>query len=185
MLDADELLRRCQRGDEAALADLICLFEGRIFRLACRVTGDPARAEAATVDALARVWLKSGQWRGESSAGTWIYRVALRSILDAQRTASRSRSWLPVTEEIPDYRSGPAETAIEAESRDRDVRRIESALAGLSAADRALVHLFYFEERGLTEIAVILDTSRDSLKMRLSRARDRLRDLLRECDERA
>ena len=78
MADADELLRRCQRGDEAALTDLVRLFEGRIFRLAYRVTGDAARAEEATADALAKVWAKCGQWRGDSAAGTWVYRVALR-----------------------------------------------------------------------------------------------------------
>jgi RNA polymerase sigma-70 factor (ECF subfamily) len=182
LADADELLRRCQGGDESALADLVRLFEGRIFRLACRVTGDPARAEEATADALARVWVKSGQWRGDSAAGTWIYRVALRVILDSHRSRRRwPRSAPPA--DLPDPRPGPVQAALDAERRDRLPRAIAAALGQLSEADRALVHLYYFEQRGLAEIADILEATRDVLKMRLSRARDRLRELLRDCDD--
>jgi RNA polymerase sigma-70 factor (ECF subfamily) len=162
---------------------LVRLFEGPIFRLACRVTGDPARAEEATADALARVWTKAGQWRGESAAGTWIYRVALRTVLDGRRSLRRWWPWAPPPADLPDPRPGPAPAAIDDERRDRVAREIRAALGRLSEADRALVHLYYFEQRGLAEIAEILDATRDALKMRLARARDRLRELLRDCDE--
>lgn len=183
MADADELLRRCQRGDEAALADLVRLFEGRIFRLACRVIGDPVRAEDATADALARVWAKCARWHGDSAAGTWVYRVALRVILDTRRSRRRWWPWAAVTEELPDPHPGPAEVATDADERAKTASRVRAALGRLTEADRALVHLYYFEQRGLAEIAEIMDATRDALKMRLSRARDRLRELLRDCDE--
>ena len=46
-------------------------------------------------------------------------------------------------------------------------------------SDRALVHLYYYENRGLAEIEGILGVGRDALKMRLARARKRLRQLWR------
>ena len=52
----------------------------------------------------------------------------------------------------------------------------------LNEKDRVLVHLYYFEQWNLTEIASILDTTRDALKMRLSRARKRMRQLLEEAE---
>ena len=45
------LLRRCQRGDEQALAELVRRYQGRIYGVALRVFGDPALAEEAAVDA--------------------------------------------------------------------------------------------------------------------------------------
>jgi RNA polymerase sigma-70 factor (ECF subfamily) len=182
LAEADELLRRCQRGDAAALMELVRLFEGRIFRLAYGITGDPARAEEATADALARVWATCGQWRGDAAAGTWIYRVAVRVVLDSRRKQRRGWPWSPPSANLPDPRPGPVQDAIDAEGRDRAARRVREAVATLPEADRALVHLYYFEQRGLAEIAVILGSTRDALKMRLSRTRDRLRDLLRDCD---
>jgi RNA polymerase sigma-70 factor (ECF subfamily) len=181
----DDLLRKCQAGDEDALAQLVRRYEARVFRLACRVTGDTAQAEEAVVEAFARVWAKAGQWRGESRAGTWIYQVALRTTLDQRR--SRQRWWrrwgTPVPAEAPDPRPGPAESVAATDDQERLARRLAEAVRQLSDADRALVHLYYFEQLELAEIADILGTSRDALKMRLSRARQRLRGLLKDYDE--
>src|SRR5687767_13150096 len=80
--EGDELLRRCCEGDSDALTALVNLFQDRLFHLACRVLEDPARAEEAVLDAFLKVWDRCGQWRGEASAGTWIYQVALRTFLD-------------------------------------------------------------------------------------------------------
>jgi RNA polymerase sigma-70 factor (ECF subfamily) len=185
-LKADEdLLRQCQAGDEEALAQLVRRYEARVFRLACRVTGDAALAEEAVVESFARVWAKAKQWRGESRAGTWIYQVALRTTLDRRR--SRWRWWRrwgsPVPAEVPDPRPRPEECVAAADDRERLARRLADAMRHLSDADRALVHLYYFERLELAEIAEVLAASRDALKMRLARARQRLRGLLKEYDE--
>ena len=183
--DADELLRRCQRGDEAALGAIVRLFEERIFRLACRVLGDAALAEEAAADAFAKVWVHSRQWRGDAAAGTWIYQVAYRAVLDCRK---RRRRWWqfwgpPPGEEVHDPQLSPVDRAVQAEGRLHTQRRLQEALGQLSAEDRALVHLYYFEERGLAEIAVILSVGRPALKMRLARARQKLRELLKDFDE--
>lgn len=182
--DADELLRRCQRGDKSALAEIVRLYQERIFRLAYRVAGDLGRAEEATAEVFTKIWTRCGQWRGEARAGTWIYQVALRTVLDQRRSwRRRFRLWLTLPANLPDSQAGPAEKAMAAEERDLAARRIREAFEQLSEKDRALAHLYYFEQRSLTEIAAVLDTTRDALKMRLSRARKRLRDLLKDCDE--
>ncbi|MCP4504896.1 MAG: RNA polymerase subunit sigma, partial [Fuerstiella sp.] len=48
--DNAELLRRCQRGDEDALTELVDRFEDRVYRLALRMAGDPALAQEVTAD---------------------------------------------------------------------------------------------------------------------------------------
>ncbi|OAI46635.1 hypothetical protein AYO44_10995 [Planctomycetaceae bacterium SCGC AG-212-F19] len=188
---SDDLLRRCQRGDQAALAELVRSYQDRIFRLASRVVSDAGLAEEATAQAFVKIWTHAGQWRGQASAGTWIYRIAVRAVLDVQRGQRRWwRRWSGSSPSgrscsrlaVVDPRPTPAEQFQQRDERDRDGARIQEALRQLPEADRALVHLFYFEDRGLAEIESILGVPRANLKMRLARARQRLRTFLESDD---
>src|SRR5262245_13474326 len=178
--DDDNLLRRCQQGDDSALAELVRRFQDRVFRLAYRVTGDAAAAEEAAADVFVKVWRRAGQWRGESSAGTWIYRIAVRTVLDHER--GRHRWWRRWATALPgfvaDPRPDPARLAADREHQRNGVLWLQEALGELPEADRVLVHLHYFEDRKLADLEPILGASRDALKMRLARARQKLRDLL-------
>jgi RNA polymerase sigma-70 factor, ECF subfamily len=176
--EENRILRNVQRGDEAAFSTLVERFEERIFRLAWRITNDAALAEEATAEVLVKLWTRAGQWRGESPARTWIFRIAVRTTLDVQRSQQRWwrrwSGWLPA---VIDKRPGPADLAEKAEDCQLTAVRLQAALMQLTPSDRALVHLFYFENRGLPEIETILGVNRDALKMRLARARKRLRQL--------
>lgn len=183
-LDDEDLLRRCQQGDESAMEILVQRFQDRIYRLACQVLRDSARAEEAAVDALAAVWNRCGSWRGESRAGTWIHAVALRMILDHQR--ARRRWWrfreLDSTSELlPSAAQNVPDMVSDCEERRLLAKKLSAALERLSVDDRALVHLHYYEGLSLAEVAEILGVSRDALKMRLSRVRQKLRWILETC----
>jgi RNA polymerase sigma-70 factor (ECF subfamily) len=183
--EADQLLRRCQQGDESALVELVRLYQDRLFKLAYRTLGDPALAQEAAADALLKVWSKAGQWRGEAGANTWIYQVAVRTVLDARR--SRQRWWQRWSGQLPDAvadnRPEPAEQLARGEHERDQERRLHEALAQLSEEDRVLLHLYYFEDRGLAEIETILGVGKATLKTRLARARQRLRAQMGADDE--
>jgi RNA polymerase sigma-70 factor, ECF subfamily len=179
--DANELLRRCQRGDESALAALVEQFGGRVFRLACRVLGDRGRAEEATADVFVKLWSTARQWRGDADAGTWTYRIAYRTILDHRRR--KQGIWVSPSPEVPDARPGPPEESVRAEAQKQALKQVHDALAQLSESDRALVHLYYFEQLRLAEIAEIVGATREVLKMRLARARQKLRELIGDREE--
>lgn len=183
--EADRLLRRCQQGDETALTDLMRLYQTRVFRFTLRVSGDSSLAEEATVDCFYRVWTKCRQQREGANLEAWIFRIALRAVLNLAR--QRQRWWKRLiahsrTTDV-DLQPGPIETLIETEQQQRLASEVESAIATLKEKDRALVHLYYFEGRALSEIADILETSRAALKMRLLRARQQLSNLLDSDDD--
>jgi RNA polymerase sigma-70 factor, ECF subfamily len=186
-VDDDELLRRCQRGDDSALGDLVQRYQDRIFRLAFRVLGDAARAEEAAADALSVVWSRCRTWRGDSRAGTWIHQVAWRVVRDHHRSRKRWWRFWELDGETSRQAAGtviePSAAATEDEERTVRAERVARALAALSPEDRALIHLHYYEEQSLAEIAPVLKVSRDALKMRLARAREKLRASLGERDE--
>jgi RNA polymerase sigma-70 factor, ECF subfamily len=174
--DANELLRRCQRGDESALARLVEQFGGRVFRLAWRMLGDHGRAEEASADVFVKLWTTARQWRGDADAATWTYRVAYHTILDHRRR--KQRPTVPPAAALVDPRPGPLERSVRTEEEEQASRRVHEAMSQLSEPDRALVHLYYFEQLKLAEIGEIIGATRDVLKMRLSRARQKLRELI-------
>ena len=183
--EADRLLRRCQQGDETALTDFMRLYQIRVFLLTLRVSGDSPLAEEATVDCFYRVWTRCRQHRDGANVEAWIFRIALRAVLNLAR--QRQRWWKRLvahsrTTDV-DLQPGPLEALIEIEQQQRLASDVESALATLKEKDRALVHLYYFEGRALSEIADILETSRDALKMRLMRVRQRLSNRLDSDDD--
>jgi RNA polymerase sigma-70 factor (ECF subfamily) len=176
----DQLLRNVQNGDESAFLTLATKFQERIFRMACRITGDNALAEEAAARVLVKLWTKAGQWRGQSPAQTWIYRVTVRTAIDVQRgQQSWWQRWGNVLATTIDWRPGPSELVEQQEEREHNSSRLQDALMHLAPADRALLHLYYYENRHLAEIEEILGVNRDALKMRLLRARKRLRQLSR------
>ncbi len=146
---------------------------------------DASLAEEATVDCFYRVWNKCRQHRAGGDAEAWIFRIAHRALLDLAR--GRQRWWKRLlagsrnTEH--DQQPGPLEEMVETETQQRRVGQVNAALQGLPEEDRALVHLYYYEGRTLAEIATILETSRDAMKMRLSRLRRRLAKQLEAEDD--
>ncbi len=178
--EAESLLRRCQQGDETALGDLMQLYQEPVFQFTLRVSGDVGLAEEATVDCFYRVWTKCRQRRDGASSEAWIFRIAHRAVLDLAR--GRQRWWKRLvagsrtTEN--DLQPGPLDTLIETEQQTQLANELQAAIDSLKQDDRALVHLYYFEGRAISEIAVILEASRDALKMRLLRIRQRLAKLL-------
>ena len=183
-IDDAQLLRQCQRGDENALAEIIRRYERRLFQVAFRVSGDRALAEEATVDSFYKIWRKAGQWRGQTSPEAWLYRIAVRTVLDLRR--GRRRWWNRMRLGSQAGKESSSEEAADAlvaqEQHEQLAIRLNQATKTLKEEDRLLVHLYYFEARSLADIATILDVTRDALKMRLARARKRLRRELGDYD---
>ena len=176
-VDDEQLLRRCQRGDQDALAEIIHRYEQRLYQVAYRFSRDRALAEDATVDSFFKIWQKAGQWRGETSPEAWFYRITVRTVMDLRRGQHRWWKRMRLASQADDVHAaaGPMESAVADERRERIARRLDRAASTLKEDDRLLVHLYYFEDRSLAEIAPVFNTSRDALKMRLSRARKKLR----------
>jgi RNA polymerase sigma-70 factor (ECF subfamily) len=183
--DSATLLQRCQEGDASALTELMRRHQDSVFRLAYRVAGDAALAEEATAAAFHKIWTKAHQWRGAASATTWIYRIAVRAVLDARRGQRRWwRRWgSPLPESVADRTPCPVTRIAQNEYEAAREKKLREALSQLNEADRALIHLYYFENRGLADLEAILGTARTTLKTRLARARKRLRSLLEHDDE--
>jgi RNA polymerase sigma-70 factor (ECF subfamily) len=144
----------------------------RAYRLALRITRSPEDAEDVAQQAFVRAWHALGQFRGESAFGTWLYRIVARRALDrASQTKARQ------TRELDVDAAGLTLVAAAGEGRDGILaRRLERLMTRLTAGQRAVVTLYYWEESRVDEIAATLGMPENTVKTHLRRARATLRE---------
>jgi len=76
-----DLVRRIQEGDATAFEDLFTAHKLRIYSLCLRMTNNAAEAEDLTQDAFLQVFRNLSRFRGESALSTWLYRIAVNTVL--------------------------------------------------------------------------------------------------------
>lgn len=173
----DELLvLDCQRGDQAALKELIGRWQKRLGRFALRLTGD---ADAAA-DALQETWIAivRGIRRLDDPASfrAWAYRIAANKCADWIRKNQRSRN---LNERLTIESDGRVVQSAEAElERQDEISQLRSALRKLSHERRMILSLKYVDEMSTREIAKALNVPEGTVKSRLYHAREDLKKIL-------
>ena len=155
----------------------------RLFRLACRLTGTKADAEDLIQDLFTRLYADSSALEAATDPGPYLARALYNRFIDSRRTTARR----PLT-----LVGDPGELDIHAAAHDTDpavmdekarrIARLKRALARLSEEHRLLVVLHDAEGYTLRELQAITGITTGTLKSRLSRARARLRELLKDLD---
>jgi RNA polymerase sigma-70 factor (ECF subfamily) len=168
------LAERCKAGDAAAFEELYRGQAPRLFGLACRIVG---RADAE--DLLQEIFLTAHRklplYKGESSIGTWLFRLGTNLCLDHLR--SRGARFAHVTEELDEApEATPAQSGAVLGVVDRI--DLERALASLPPGCRSVFVLHDVEGLEHREIGEWLGISEGTSKSQLHKARMRLRKLL-------
>ena len=161
-----------QHGDERAFESLYRVHVGRVFALARRLAQDPDRADELTQDVFVRAWERLPTFRGESSFGTWLYRLAVNVILGDRRSTGRRLSRVAPDEER--VARAPAERLPVPGAR----LDLEDAIAALPPGARTVFVLFDVEGYGHDEIAAMTGIAVGTSKAQLFRARRLLREAL-------
>jgi RNA polymerase sigma-70 factor, ECF subfamily len=169
----EALLAQFLRGDSGAFEELVRRHEDRVFALAYRMTGDRQDALDATQDAFIMAFRRAHSFRGESSFGTWIYRIAINASLDVIR--KRRRAPRPVEDVLTDDRGAPNSALEDSVVATIDVSR---ALRRLPHDYREAVALHDLAGVPYEEIARMTGVSLGTVKSRISRGRHKLAELL-------
>jgi RNA polymerase sigma-70 factor (ECF subfamily) len=179
MVPADEveLVAKAKDGDRAAFDELVRLTHASVYTLAYRLTGNEEDARDVAQETYLRVYKSIRRFRGDSRFSTWVYRITANcaSTLIARRTKT-SHDELSLDEPLPDRRreidpEGMAESGF---IRDR----LTAALAELPPRLRAVVVLRDVYDLPHEAIAAELGISQEAAKVRLHRARRKLRERL-------
>lgn len=155
----------------------------RLYRLAARLTGTRTDAEDLVQETLTRLFADADKLSGITDLGPYLSRVLYNRFVDEHRARKRRPLTLvgdhdDLLEQADD--SVDPDTLSEADAKSA---RLSRALARLSDEHRRLVLLHDAEGYTLRELEAMTGTTTGTLKSRLSRARARLRELLRDLDE--
>lgn len=173
----DELVQRARDGDERAFGQLVDRYESLVASTARGMLGVGPEAEDVGQEAFIRFHRALGRYRGDSSVGTYLTRIAINLSLTAIK---RRRTWL-------DRFKGP-ETGLERtadpDDPERDYerrltkRRVHEALDRLGPEQRAVVVLRWIDGYSTRESAEILGIPEGTVMSRLARAMGRLETIL-------
>jgi RNA polymerase sigma-70 factor, ECF subfamily len=183
-VDQGELIRAAQQGEREAFDELVRQTYVEVFTLACRLTGNEEDARDVAQDAYLRAWRGIGRFRGEAQFSTWMYRITANAAATHTHRRRRQR-----TEQLDDHPE-PVETRLEslpgpaAESAEA-LDRLSRAISTLPAKLRHVVLLKDVYGLSHEDIAAELDISVAAAKVRLHRARRKLKDMLYESGEEA
>ncbi len=180
ILDA-ELIKRAQQGDSDAFATLFHAHKMRIYSLCLRMTNNTAEAEDLAQDAFLQVFRKLSSFRGDSALSTWLYRIAVNTVLMHFRRKTPCRISLdePIRGQ-DDSKSTRREYGMRDGRLDGAVTRVAltRAISELPEGYRAIFLLHEVEGYQHREIAALLGCSVGNSKSQLHKAKLRIRDFL-------
>lgn len=170
-----ELVGRIRSGDGAAFEAMYRQHATRLYNLASRMSGAQGDADDLLQDIFLLAYRKIGSFRGESSLGTWLYRLAMNHCLDVLRNKQTRMG--QQTDSMDEPEAMPVASPVPVLGA---VSRIdlERAIDSLPAACRAAFLLHDVEGFGHQEVGAMLGISEGTSKSQVHKARMRIRSYL-------
>ena len=172
-----------RRREKEPFEALIMRHERMIYSLCLRMMGNRQDAEDCAQEAILSAYRAYDGFRGQADAKTWLYRIAYNACVDALRRRKGDTSLEALRETGFDpaetRMAGPSETAERNDLR----RQIQLAMDQLPPDQRAVMTLRDFQQLSYQEIAQITGMGEGTVKSRLSRARDKVKNILLQWEQ--
>lgn len=176
-MDESRLIRLASGGDPGAFNELLGAHERRMYAVALRMCGNAEDAQDCLQEAMLRVWRAISGFKGQSSFSTWVYRITMNTCLDELRKRKNrpntsldtlvESGWAPADED-----DTPEKHALRREAR----QSLEGFIQELPEDMRAAEVLRDIQGYAYEEIAEILGANVGTVKSRISRGREKLRE---------
>ena len=175
-----DLIDRARRGDRDAFGILVVRHQDRIYNAVLRFCGDAGDAAEVVQRAFVNAWRRLDSFKGDSAFSTWMYRIAFNESVSLRREGGRRRL------QSLDGRDGESAPVAADDRRPSDRleseenrRKVQEALNQLEPGERKILILKELEGRSYDEIAEILEIPKGTVRSRLFRARESLRERLK------
>ena len=175
-LNDSEIISKVLSGDHQAYAGLVSRYQNYVFTLTLRMIKSREDAEEVAQDIFVKAYRSLADFRGASKFSTWLYTIVNTtciSFLRKKKLAIQSLDNEQVFEVADSTDSGLRANLVEQKSK---IAMVNNAIALLSPDDAQIITLFYKGEQTLDEIAGILGLESNTAKVRLHRARARLKE---------
>jgi len=171
-----EIIERTLAGDTRIFSELVKRYQNFVFTITLRYTTNREDAEEIAQDAFVKAYKNLVNFRGESKFSTWLFTITTTSCLSFLRKKKldiRSLDNEKVMAVVENQDSGFSANQLETKSRQL---MVNEAIQLLSGDDANILTLFYKGEQSLDEISEVMGIEANAVKVRLHRARARLKE---------
>ena len=181
-MQESELIKKAKKGDIAAFEELVRLHEKKVYTIAYKYMGNYEDAGDITQETFIKAYQVIETFRGEASFGTWVYRIAANKALDELR--KRKKFQITSLEEEIELEAGSVSKEIAAEDatpeeyylQQETGQYLQQLLNEMREEYKVVIIMREVEGRTYEEMAKALDCSLGTVKSRLSRARNHLKE---------
>ena len=175
-VDETELIRRIHTGDQQALSTFYQKFANLVYGLALRIVQNNALAEEITQDTFLKVWDQAHRWDPErGSVATWLMTITRYTAIDRVRKEQSRAPWIAI--DLDDVLGFMGKDSPFDDPAWHDGRLIRSLIQQLPPDQQQAVELAFFGALSHTEIAEQLQLPLGTVKSRVRRGLQNLRDL--------
>jgi RNA polymerase sigma-70 factor (ECF subfamily) len=178
----EQTLTPQERADRLALPlepeEFAALYQAHsraIYYLALRYLGDPQRAEDATHDVFLKAYRKWSEFRGEATARTWLYRIAINHCLNLRQSWASRHLVTTADDAVWENASAAADSPLRVLEMKELGSRIQDALDKLSDEHRLVLLLVADEDLSYEHVAKLTGDTVDGVRGKLHRARKAFR----------
>jgi RNA polymerase sigma-70 factor (ECF subfamily) len=186
-LTDEELIARVLTGDRGSYDVLVARHADLVYTIVLRILWNEDDADDVAQETFVRAYRALPRFRGDSKFSSWLYRIAVnRALTHLKRRKRRSAGDAEVADAADGIPGSEPVLGRSEEDPERQVLAAEEramvreAVAKLPPRYRAVITLFYLEERSYKEVAGVLGVPVGTLKTHLHRARALLRDIMSE-----
>ena len=177
---AETLVLRARRGEADAFSELIGRYERMALSVAFSVLGNADSAGDVVQEAFVNAWQRIGDLKEPARFATWLCGIARNLAIDVHRRGRNSRLSIDAqgfdAMAIADHRPAADPTG-DMDRRERNAR-VAEALGSLNESTRTAVIMRYYDGLSSKQIGEAMNLSPAAVDMRLSRAREQLKQLL-------
>ena len=170
-------IRRILDGRSDEYGYFVKTYSAQVLDFVSHMVSDAGDAEELAQDAFVRAFRSLGQFDGRSSWLTWVQRIAYHTALNHLKR--QRQQWLSI-DDLP-----LADTTDDDLSTDREerIQQLDAAIDRLPADEQLLLHLYYYDDPPLRDIAYIMDAEPGLLATRLHRIRKKLLLMMKENEQ--
>jgi RNA polymerase sigma-70 factor (ECF subfamily) len=170
---ATELLARIAKGEAKAMEEFYRTFSSTIYAFVLRRLENPGESEDVVIETMYEVWRSASAFAGRSAPRTWLLGIARHKLIDKLR-ASATRKFESIdghTEYIASDEPSAFDLLVQQQTRDQ----VLDCLDSLPEEQRECMHLMFYEDLSIAEIAEIQQCPENTIKTRLFHARRKLK----------
>jgi RNA polymerase sigma factor (sigma-70 family) len=175
-----EIIGRVLQGDQRSYEMLVTRYQSFVFSIALRYAKNREDAEELSQNAFVKAYRSLNDYRGDAKFSTWLYTIVTSlclTFLRKKKLTIHSIDQEGVFELADHHESTMRADIVEEKSK---IKLVNDAIAMLSAEDARVLLLFYKAEQSLDEIGLILGIQPNNAKVKLHRARQKLKEKMQE-----